>query len=195
MNTKIDWQLLMKTARLEFDLVAGVVREKGPKRFGKAFGLAGLCAALAYFGLYKHPQKKMMQLTLELDKLKAMSEAGAQYKEIRDQLEAAYAALPQIDDRDQWLSNALMDSLRSKGLTPDSVKPVGETENNGLIFQTSTVELTMRFEELYVLLAAIESNRPLMHVLSLDVQKKAEPLGKNMAGISVTTVIPKKRLN
>ena len=124
-----------------------------------------------------------------------MSDVGAQYKEIRDQLGASYAILPQMTDRDQWLSNAMMDVLRAKGLTPDSVRPVGEAQANELIFQTSTIELTIRFEELYALLTRLESNRPLMHIQNLDVQKKAEPLGSNTATISVTTVIPKKRFN
>ena len=195
MIKKIDWKPLMKTAQAEFDLVVGIVREKGGKRFSKAFGLAGICVVISYFGIYKYPRNKAALLTYELDKARAMSDVGAQYKEIRDQLGASYAILPQMTDRDQWLSNAMMDVLRAKGLTPDSVRPVGEAQANELIFQTSTIELTIRFEELYALLTRLESNRPLMHIQNLDVQKKAEPLGSNTATISVTTVIPKKRFN
>lgn len=195
MNMNIDWQPFVKNARLELDLVVGTIREKGPKRFGKAFGLAGICAAIAYFGIYSRLRTSAAQLSRELDKVKAMSEVGAQYKEIRDQLGTAYAILPEISDRDQWLSNALMDVLRARSLTPDSVKPVGELENNGLILQTSTVELTLGFEELYGLIAGIEASKPLMHIQSFDLQKKPDQLGKNTANITVTTVIPKKRLN
>ncbi len=192
---KIDWQPLVKIARAELDLVVSTVRDKGPKRFGKAFGLAGLCTALAYFGIYRHAQTKITNLAQEIEKVKAMSEVGTQYKEIHDQLGAAYAILPQMGDRDQWLSNTMMDALRTKSLTPDSVKPVSETEANGLIFQTSTVDLTLRFEELYLFLLRLESNKPLMHIHSLDLQKKSEQLGMNTAVVSVMTVIPKKRLN
>lgn len=195
MIKKIDWQPLIKIARAELDVVVGTIRDKGAKRFGKAFGLAGLCLILAYFGIYSHAQKKISHLSEEIEKVKAMSEVGAQYKEIRDQLGTAYAILPQMGDRDQWLSNTMMDALRSKGLTPDSVKPVSETETSGLIFQTSMVELTMRFEDFYLFLSRLESNKPLMHIYSLDLQKKQEPLGMNTAVVSVMTVIPKKRLN
>jgi type II secretory pathway component PulM len=195
MAEKIDPQVVIALVKSEVEIMVSTIRDKGGKRFGKAFGFAGVMVALAYFGLYSPPQKKIGRLQREIDKAKAMSEAGGQYKDIRDQLAAAYAQVPQMKDREQWLSNAMIDSLRADNLTPDSFKPVSENELSGLIFQSSTVQLTIKFEQFYDWLMRLEGARPLMHVASFDVQKKPEALGWNGVTCEVTTVIPKRRFN
>lgn len=195
MAEKIDPQVVLAFVKSEVEIMVSTIRDKGGKRFGKAFGLAGAMVALAYFGLYSPPQAKMKKLQREIDKAKAMSEAGGQYKDIRDQLGAAYSHLPQMKDREQWLSNAMIDSLRADNLTPDSFKPVSENELSGLIFQSSTVQLTLRFEQFYDWLMRLEGAKPLMHVQSFDVQKKPEQLSWNGVTCEVTTVIPKRRFN
>lgn len=194
-NSRIDWRLIFNAVKSELDVVAATLRDKGGKRFAVAFALAGLCVALAYFGVYRPPHEKGAGLTREIAKAKAMSSAGAQYKELRDELALVYATLPQMKDREQWLSNAMIDSLRAGSLTPDNFKPTVENEISGLIFQSSTVQLTIKFAEFHAWLTRLEATKPLLHISSLNVRKKPELFGWNDAKCEVMTAIPKKRFN
>ncbi len=182
-------------AKAEADLLVATFRDKGAKRFGKAFGIGAFFVLAAYFGVYMPPQHKISRLQREIDAARAMSEFGATYQALRDQLAGSYGTLPLMKDRKQWLSNAMRDSLVADGLTPELFRPVIETEASGLIFQTSTVSLTLRFNELYLWLLRLESATPLMHVYNIDVAKKTDMLGWNTVSASVMTAIPKKRFN
>ncbi len=191
----LDILAMLGPVKTEAELVIATVRLRGAKRFGKAFGIAGLFVALAYLGIYKPPQDKISRLQKEIDTARAMSESGTAYQELRGQLASSYGILPHMKDQQQWLSNAMIDSLRADGLTPELFRPVVETETSGLIFQTSTVQLTIKFSDLYSWLMRLEGATPLMHISSLDIAKKNDMLGWNVVGASVMTAIPKKRYN
>lgn len=192
---QIDPKVVLEAVKTELTTVVNTLKDKGAKRFGKAIGMAVTMVFLAYAGFYAPPQKKLAVLGKNIDKARAMSEAGGRYKELRDQLTAAYSYMPQMKDRDQWLSNAMIDSLRADNLTPDNFKPVQESEQLGLIFQNEQVSLTVKFEDMYAWLIRLEGAKPLMHVQTLDVQKKVDQAGMTGVNCEVTTVIPKQRLN
>lgn len=191
----IDPQVYLNLAKAEADLVIATLRHKGAKVFGKAFGIAGIMIAVAYFGVYKPPQDKISRLTAQIAAAKAMSESGAAYQDLRMQLNGSYGTLPQMTDQKQWLSNAMIDSLRADSLTPESFLPVVETENSGIIFQTSSVQLAVKFSEVYSWLQRLEGATPLMHVSSIELVKKPETIGINRVAATVMTAIPKKRFN
>jgi len=191
----IDVMALLGPVKTEAELVIATVRLRGAKRFGKAFAIAGAFVALAYFVIYKPPQDNISRLQKEIDTARAMSESGTAYQDLRGQLASSYGILPHMKDQQQWLSNAMIDSLRADSLTPELFRPVVETEVSGLIFQTSTVQLTIKFSDLYAWLMRLESARPLMHLSTLDIAKKNDMLGWNVVGASVMTAIPKKRYN
>lgn len=195
MADKIDPQVVIAAVRSEVETLYNTLKDKGAKRFGRAFGIAGIMVAAAYMGVYLPPQKKIARLAREIEKAKAMSESGGQYKDLRDQLATVYSALPQMKDREQWLSNAMIDSLRADNLTPDSFKPISESEMSGLIFQNSSVVLTIKFDELYAWLIRLEGAKPMMHVQAIDIQKRPDQIGVNGVNCEVTTVIPKQRYN
>ncbi len=192
---EIDLNVYLNVVKAEFELLSTTIRDKGAKRFGKAFGMAGLLIAAAYFGIYQPPQKKISRLQKEIDTARAMSESGTAYQDLRLQLAGSYGSLPLLKDQQQWLSNAMIDSLRADGLTPEMFRPVVETEASGLIFQTSTVQLTIRFSDIYAWLIRLEGASPLMHVSNLEVAKKVDMIGWNSVSASVMTAIPKKRFN
>lgn len=192
---EIDLNVYLNVVKAEFELLSTTIRDKGAKRFGKAFGMAGLFIAAAYFGVYQPPQKKISRLQKEIDTARAMSESGAAYQDLRLQLAGSYGSLPLLKDQQQWLSNAMIDSLRADGLTPEMFRPVVETEASGLIFQTSTVQLTIKFSDIYAWLMRLEGASPLMHVSNLEVAKKVDMIGWNSVSASVMTAIPKKRFN
>lgn len=191
----IDLSIYLNAITSEANLLLATIREKGTKRFQRAFAMSGVMIAVAYFGIYNPPQKKISRLTREIEGARAMSTSGASYRELRDLLASSYGTLPQAKDQQQWLSNAMIDSLRADSLVPESFRPVFETEASGLIFQTSTVQLSVRFNEVYIWLMRLESASPLMHVSLLDVSKKPDMIGVNSVSASVMTAIPKKRFD
>jgi hypothetical protein len=189
----IDVNFYLAAVTEEVNIVISTLKEKGAERFGRALGGAIFLVFAAYMGLYMPPQKKSARLQAQIDHAKQMSDYGAQFKDLRDQLNGAYNGLPALNDREQWLSNSVRDSLLVGGLEPENFTPVKETELNGLVFQTSSVALTLRFSEFYDWVLRIENAKPLMHMNSVDLNKKADKIGYNGATCDITTVIPKMR--
>jgi type II secretory pathway component PulM len=177
----------------EINVVVGSLKEKGAKRFGRAFGGAAFLVVAAYVGVYMPPQKKSARLQSEIDKAKTLADYGIRFKDLRDQLNAAYAGLPALADRDQWLSNSVRDSLLFGGVDLENFTPVKESEISGLIFQTSSVALTLRFPEFFDWLLRVENAKPLMHMNSVELTKKDDKIGYNAATCDLSTVIPKMR--
>jgi hypothetical protein len=193
--TQADVNVYLNLVKSEATLLVTTVRHKGAKRFDKAFMMSGVLIAAAYFGVYKPPQDKISRLTAQIDAAKAMSESSAAYQEVRAQLAGSYGTLPLLKDQQQWLSNSMLDSLRADNLTPEMFRPVVESEASGLIFQTSTVQLTLKFDAIYAWLLRLEGATPLMHIGNLEIVKKPDMLGMNSVSASVMTAIPKKRFN
>lgn len=189
----VDAKAVVQAVVTEAMIVVGTMKDKGAKRFGRALGASGLMVFLAYAGLYMPPQQKSARLQSEIDKAKMMSEKGAQYKDLRDQLNAAYSGLPSLTERDQWLSNSVRDSLT--GMETEDFKPVNESEANGLIFQLSAVTLKIHFAQLYDWILRIENAKPMMHLQTVDIEKEKEQIGLNTVHCSVSTVIPKTRFH
>jgi type II secretory pathway component PulM len=192
-KVQFDANVWLKAVKSEINLVISTFREKGVKRFDKTLGIAAAFIAAAYWFIYMPPQAKIARLGREIEAAKAMATAGTQYRELRDGLASSYGSLPLLKDQQQWLSNAMIDCLRADNLTPESFRPVLETEGSGVIFQTSTVELSLRFNDVYTWLLRLESAKPLMHIGVLDVTKKTDNIGMNGVSCSVMTAIPKMR--
>lgn len=182
-------------AMAEFQLIVQTVKDKGGKRFGKAFGLSGVLIVIAYAGIYAPPKSKLSRLDRDIASAKAMFDSGGQFKELRDGLTASYSRLPPVKDRAQWLGNATMDSLRAEGITPEAIKPMTENDLKGLVFQSQPVQLTASFSEFYSWLLRLESARPLMHLQNAEIGKKDDRIGQNSLNCVVTTVVPTRRLN
>lgn len=195
MAQDIDLKPYVAMAQAELDLVVSTLREKGSKRFGKVLAIAGIMVFLAYAGLYLPPRKKAARLQAEIDAARTLSEFGVRYKELRDQLALSYRQLPLMSDREVFLSNAVIDSLKAEGLTPETFQPVREQEQSGLVFQVSNIAMPAKFNAFYSWLVRLESAKPLMHLQAVSLDKKADAVGHNNVQAQITTVIPKKRFN
>lgn len=191
----IDLKPLADLAKAELEMVLATVKEKGGKRFGKAFGIAGIMVFVAYAGVYAPPQKKAARLQSEIDAARELSQFGAQYKDLRDQLSSIYGQLPDMKDKEMFLSNAVIDSLKAEGLTPETFQPVREQEQAGLVFQASNIAMPVKFGEFYSWVVRLESAKPLMHLQTVELAKKSDLVGVNTVQAEITTVIPKKRYN
>lgn len=195
MAQNIDLKPLADFATAELEMVVATLKEKGGKRFGKAFGIAGIMVFVTYAGLYAPPKKKAARLQAEIDAARQLSEFGVQYKDLRDQLGATYVQLPQMKDKEMFLSNAVIDSLKAEGLTPETFQPVREQEQAGLVFQVSNIAMPVRFNEFYSWLVRLETAKPLMHLQTVELTKKSDLIGVNTVQAEIATVIPKKRFN
>jgi hypothetical protein len=195
MAQNIDLKPLADAVKAELEMVMSTVKEKGGKRFGKAFGIAGIMVFLAYAGVYAPPKKKAARLQSEIDAARKLSEFGARYKDLRDQLGAIYVQLPDTKDREMFLSNAVIDSLKAEGLAPETFAPVREQEAAGLVFQTSNIAMPVRFNEFYSWMVRLETAKPLMHLQNVELTKKTDLVGVNSVTAEIGTVIPKRRFN
>jgi type II secretory pathway component PulM len=191
--TEIDPKVIAELVNAEISTVVGLFKEKGAKRFGRAIGAAAGVAFGAYFLLYSPPQKKSALLQAQIEKARALATAAARYKDLHDQLAVAYGGLPTLNEREQWLSNSTRDSLNVSGLVTEDFKPVEESKVNGLIFQVSAVAMSLRFAELFDWILRVENAKPLMHLQSVDLQKRVDVMGLNQARCQISTVIPEKR--
>lgn len=192
---KIDPNVYVAAISEEISIVAVTLKEKGAERFARALGGALFLVFTAYAGIYMPPQKKSARLQAQIDHAKMLADYGAQFKDLRDQLNGAYNGLPALNDREQWLANSVRDSLLVGGLEPENFAPVKESELNGLVFQSSSVTLTLRFSEFFDWLLRVENAKPLMHMNSVDLVKKADKIGFNAATCEISTVIPMKRFH
>ena len=195
MPPKFDFNVYVAVVSDEINVVVGALKEKGVKRFGRALGVAAFFVVASYVGVYLPPQTRSARLQSEINRAKMLSDYGVQFKDLRDQLNIAYAGLPALTDREQWLSNSVRDSLLVGGLEPENFRPVAEKEVNGLIFQNTSVVLTLKFSEFFDWLLRVENAKPLMHMNSFELMKKSSRLSYNAVTCSISTVIPKKRFH
>lgn len=191
----VDLRPYVAAASSEFRLVAGALREKGAERFGKAFGIALAMVAAAYFLIYAPPKRKIGRLLRDLETKKVTAGYAAQYKDLRDKLNAGYALLPQSQDKEQWLYNKTVESLRSASLTPLSTRPAAQSDIAGLAFQTTSIQLQLKFGEFYAWLQSLEATRPLLHLQSMELLKVPDKIGINNVNCEIATVIPLKRFD
>jgi hypothetical protein len=183
----------IKIVQNELSLVLGTLKDKGSARFGRTFAIGALGVFFSYYLVYLPPFKKMSQLSRKIEAAKAIAQYADQYKELRDKLNAIYGQLPAISSRDRWLTNAVLDSMKAENLMSDSIVPPDEQEMKGIVFQRLTVSIQLKFSEMVSWLNRIEASKPILHVGSLDMQKKADPLGTNAISCEIGTAMPLHR--
>jgi hypothetical protein len=195
-----DFRSLKELLVREIDAFFATLRDKGLKRFMRAFVAAGFVVFGSYELLYRPPQSKSDRLEGEIAHAKTMHDYGEKYGLLRDALTAAYARLPSDADREQWLTNSVRALLDMDQLESDDFRPMRENEKNGLIQQDSTLTLHVRFKQFYALMLHIEGAKPMLHLASADLVKAnniSDPssLGMATVHVDVSTIIPKKRLD
>jgi hypothetical protein len=182
----------------EAEILVGTLRERGAQRFGRAFGAAGFMIFAAFMLVFRPAQTKSDRLDAEINRARTLYENAEKYKEMRDQLQGAYARLPTEKDRAQWLFNSVHESLEKSGLVTENIRSVQEQEVSGLVYQSLGVALNVRFPDFYDWLLRVENARPAMHLQTVDISKKNSiinelSIGYNETSCTIGTVIPKKR--
>jgi type II secretory pathway component PulM len=179
----------MQTVQGEIQQISGTIRDKGFKRFHRAALIAGVAVLASYRLLYVPPATKLDGLQQRIDKARSMSQIAASYREVRAQLKSIYAQLPAPADKDHFLVDAVVESLKAEGLTSESIRPPEENLEANMTSQRLQISLDLRFPDLVGWLARIEASRPLLHVYSLNVNKSRR-LGYCTAQVGIGTLIP-----
>lgn len=193
---KIDAKTLdvvVKAIQDEVQIVSQTLREKGSKRFEKPIVLGVVLVLASYYLLYAPPQKKLDVLQGRIDAAKALHQNADNYTVSRDRLRAAYSILPKMKDKDHFLVEAVLETLRAEGLTSDSIQPPDENKDANLDYQQIKVSAQMKFPELVGWLARIEASKPFLHISSVDIAK-SKRLGYCEVQAGVATIVPEKDL-
>jgi type II secretory pathway component PulM len=184
---------VVKAIQDEVQIVTHTLREKGSKRFERPLLLGAVLIVASYYLLYLPPQRKLDALQNRIDTAKALSTNADAFKLQRDNLRAIYAALPKTKDKDHFLIEAVVETLRAEGLTSDSIQPPDENKESNLIYQQIKVSAQMKFPELVGWLARVEASKPFLHIASVDLVK-SKHLGYCEVQAGVATIIPEKDL-
>jgi type II secretory pathway component PulM len=194
---KIDAEQFDKAIRRvkeEWSIASSTLKEKGAERFGRTFALGIMAIVISYYMIFLPPQKKLSGLQRRIDAAKATADYADQYKGLHDQLNSLYTILPPASAREQrWLTNAVLDSMKAEGIISDSVVPPEEVLDQGFAVQKQSISTSLKFSELVSWLNRLETNKPLMHVDSLSLMKKPDPVGTNSVNCEIGTVIPLSR--
>ncbi len=177
----------------EILVVQAAFREKGLRRFLRPIAIGAGSVALCYAALYSPPAKKMASLQKRIETARRTAQHADQYKALRDRLNQVYAQLPALRQRQSWLADALIDTMKARGIIADSISPPEEDERSGLVFQRIQVATQLRFQDLMAWLARIEETKPLLHVNNLEVGKRPLPLGRNNVTVGLSTIVPVRR--
>lgn len=180
---------LMQSLQGELQLVSGTIKEKGQQRFQRAILLAAIIVFGAYYLLYGPSQKNLNQIEKQIQMAQLTAQSADGYKQLRDQIREAYALLPRSEDKDKFLTQAVIETLRSEGITSDSIQPPDEIIHGEAAYQTISVSAQVKFAEVVAWIARLEAARPYLKVTGLDIQKSSR-LGYCTIKADVATMIP-----
>lgn len=184
---------LLEDVGRELQLVANTLKDKGARRFQRPLIIGAVIIFGAYYLLYLPPRKKLDGLQRNIETAKAASDNAEAFKAAREQLLAAYAAMPSIKDKDHFLIQAVVETLRAESLTSDSIHPPEENSESSLLYQKITVAVQVRFSELLGWLARLEASKPFLHVSSLELIK-SKRLGYCDVQAGISTIVPEADL-
>ncbi len=192
--TRIDPKALTARAAADLELVVGSFREKGAKHFARPLVIGSLLILVAHLLGYKPAAQRLRTLGSKLAAARAAAQYADTYEAARDKLASIYSQTPQLKDRDQWLLGVLVESLKADGIVTDTLQPVTEMEDKGVIFQRASMSSTLNFKEIVRWIARIESTTPTVFIESLSVTKRADPIGQNTVNSAIVIAIPRNRL-
>lgn len=184
---------LIEYLQEEIKLTAATIKDRGSNRFSRAYALGLVMILFSYALVYRPPVKKIAALQKKIAEAQSTAQFAEQYKDLRLRLSAAYSQLPPMKDRDQWLTNTVVESMRSENLFADSIQPPSEAEQSGLVFQKVDVSVQLKFAQAVSWLNRLENTKPFLHVASFELAKKSDPLGSNGVSCSLGTVITARR--
>jgi hypothetical protein len=180
---------ILETTQREARTVFSTLREKGRERFGRTLLIALALVGGSYKGLYLPAQNKLSMLAQTITSAKTLSENADSYRLLREKLEAGYVQLPAQKDKDQFLMNAVLETLRAEGLMSESLRPPDQVNGELLSSQQTMVNAQLKFTEVLSWLARLEASQPHLHVLELALDKKKDKIGYCDVRVGVGTAV------
>ncbi len=190
---KIDFDHLISKIQYEIKLISATLKDKGSSRFNRTLITALAVPFGCYLLVYAPAQKRLSLVDGELRVARDTVRHAETYKELKDRLNIVYAQLPLPKDRANFLSDAVREALRAEGIVPTSVQPTNDADMPGGVVQSLSITMLVKFPELMAFLARMESSKPLIHINSMSIMKKTEPIGFNDVTCSLSTIILPER--
>lgn len=186
---------LLSRLQEEVLVVVNTLREKSAERFARPLLVCGVMILASYRLVYLPTANKLKELDAGLATAKATAQYADAYKDLRDRLESLYSQLPPLKDKDQWLLNSLVESLRADNIVSDSFQAPKEQEtaSKSLIAQSVDVRSKLKYAQILSWLTRVEGLKPLLSVTALEITKNSQQIGENDFSCSLGTAIPKTR--
>lgn len=186
---EFDFGKFVEDVQNEIQMISATIKEKGSNRFFRPIVICVTFIFGAYNFVYLPPVSKIKQLQRRIDAARATAQFSDSYKDLNGQLDAAFGKLPTVKERERWLADTLLETLKAEGLISDSIVPPEEATSHGLAEQRVQVVLTAKFSETYALVRHIEALKPAMHIANIDITK-GDRLEMNQVNVTVGTMIP-----
>lgn len=165
------------------------LQDKGYKYFQRPMALGLLLILACYQLLYRAPVVRLKVIESELVATRATVKYAATYKDLRERLQILYSMLPTAKDPEEWLRNAIRESLREEGIVSNSLSSPRSNRVEGYRFLSITVTCEATYKDLATWIARLERGAALIYVESYKLAKKKAPIGMNTAEITITTAI------
>jgi hypothetical protein len=192
---KIDREMIQAAlGRLQEEAGAliGNLRDKGAKPFLRPLMFSFIFAYGSYEGVLVPAKKKLARMESKLVTALATEEYATAYKDILAELRAYYQKLPAERHREKWLFELYIQSLKDEDITSD-LRPPGEDETGGLIYQRLEMTSKMKYTKMISWLTRVQASKPLLRVTKVTIAKDTTELGMNSVTCAMETVIPKRR--
>ena len=171
----------------EFNETIFIVKAKGFKHFQRVLLGSLFMLFIAYWGVYKLMGDKLSQVESQIETAHITAKYADLYKNASGQFLQAQRRLPPFKDKDTWLTNAGIASLRAEGLASNSMSSPEESKMLDLKREKISIEFQAQFPQLLSWLYRIENSQYLTHVSSLELKKKG--LDGNEIHCELSTIV------
>jgi type II secretory pathway component PulM len=163
------------------------LKAKGPQYFQRVWLASFLMLFVSYKGIYIFLNGKVAQVESEITVAHLTAKYADTYKNAAGQLSLAQKRLPPFKDKDTWLTDTGIASLKAESLVPDSISSPQESESIGLKQEKISIEFQAKFPQLVSWLNRIDHAPRLTHVSSLELSKKG--LDENEVHCELVTIV------
>ena len=193
----IDLKLLLNRAvsslQEEIRNTTATLRDKGWRRFSRAFVAGGAFVLASYMLIYSPASAKLEMIGQRIAAAKSEFDSADSYKSLSGGLNAIYSHLPSKQKGD-WLNASVLNCLEEEGVTADSIMPKEDADTpDSLLHESLTVTAGMRYSQLLAVLNRLEHLRPRVDISSIHLKKDTQLVGNNQVTLEIDTLIPTQR--
>ncbi|MFA6584564.1 MAG: hypothetical protein WCS77_09735 [Elusimicrobiaceae bacterium] len=171
-------------------MLFSLLQEKGVGFF-KVPLLVGLGALFfSYSVIYKPLGSTRKSKTRLIASLNTQSKYASDFLQKKQAVEALSQKLPNIDKKNEFLTNTIELVCKQTGIIPDSTSPASEADEAGVTTVTQSFTINAPFKSAAELLTRLENQEHLVALTSVNI-RRSEVVGNVVMDIVVMTVFPK----